>query len=366
MIKTRECKITIKDLVNGFLDNAENGVVSYSGKLNIRPAYQREFVYKKEQRDAVISTVVKGIPLGYMFWKENDNGTFEIIDGQQRTISICQYLTNVFSIDYFSFENLTTSEKKDIENYEIMVCICKGEDKDILDLFQRINNYGEKLSAQELRNAVYTGPWLSDAKIKFSKIGCVAWNIAKTYIKGALNRQEYLETALKWISNNKINEYMNKHCKDEDAEELWEYFKNTIDWIEKTFKVYRTEMLGLNWGELYALHREQKQDPDELESRIAKLMADVCIKNKKGIYKYVLCGETRELEVRCFEDSVKRSKYEQQQGVCPDCLTKGINKKYNIEDMDADHITAWSNGGKTDISNCIMLCKTHNRSKGNS
>ena len=230
--------IKIKDVVSGYVDSAENGVVGYGGKLNIRPAFQREFVYNDNQSKAVIETVIKGFPLNVMYWVENENGNYELLDGQQRTISICQYVNGDFSVNNRYFHNLTQTEKDQILNYELMIYICNGNDKEKLDWFKIINIAGVELTAQELRNAIYTGEWLADAKRYFSKTGCAAYNSANKYLNGSTIRQDYLETTLKWICNKEgvdIEEYMAKHQHDTHATPLWLYFKDVISWTQQFF-----------------------------------------------------------------------------------------------------------------------------------
>ena len=232
-------EITIKDICNGYIDNQENGVVGYGGKLNIRPKYQREFVYDDKKRTAVIETICKNFPLNVMYWVKNEDGTFEVLDGQQRTISFCQYVSGVFSVENRTFHNLTKVEQDAILNYKTMVYFCEGNDKEKLEWFKIINIAGEKLTNQELRNAVYTGGWLSSAKTYFSKNGCVAYRLAKDYVNGSPIRQEFLETAIEWINDGKIEEYMSVNQHAPNANELWLYFSNVINWVKLTFHIYR-------------------------------------------------------------------------------------------------------------------------------
>ena len=360
--------IKIKDLIEGYIDNADNGVVAYSGKLNVRPPYQREFIYKDKQRNAVIDTIRKGFPLNIMYWVKNPDNTYEILDGQQRTISICQYIKKEYSINYQYFHNLTKEEKEQILNYELMVYICEGNDKEKLEWFKTINIAGEKLTEQELRNATYYGKWCTEAKKYFSKRECVAFNLAKQYMAGSTIRQDYLETALKWIAdrdNIEIEEYMAKHQNDTNADDLWLYFRNVISWIETKFKVYRKEMKGIDWGLLYNKYKDLPINSDDIEKEIAALMEDEEVTNKKGIYNYILTKDDRHLNLRKFTDKDKRIKYEEQKGICPYCKQEGKDKVYDISEMEADHIVPWSKGGKTTIDNCQLLCKYHNGKKSN-
>lgn len=350
--------ITIREICQNYLDNQENGVTGYNGLLNIRPKYQREFVYDEVKRNAVIDTINKGFPLNVMYWAKNDDGTFEVLDGQQRTISFCQYVNGDFSINNRAFHNLTQIEKDKILNYECMIYFCEGNDLEKLEWFKIINIAGEKLTEQELRNAVYTGSWLTSAKTKFSKTGCAAYSLAKDYINGNPIRQDYLETALSWINNGNIEEYMSIHQHDPNANELWMYFLNVIEWVKNTFTTYRKEMKGINWGELYNEYGSQTFDTIKLEHEIKKLMEDDDVTRKKGVYHYVLTKKEKYLNIRAFTESQKRITYEKQNGICPMC-----HKHFQFNEMEGDHITPWHLGGKTDIANCQMLCKDCNRRK---
>ena len=351
-------EISIREVTQNYVDNAEDGVVGYNGKLNIRPKYQREFVYDEKQRNAVIDTIRKGFPLNVMYWVKNEDGTYEVLDGQQRTISFCQYINGDFSIENRAFHNLTKTEQDLILDYKLMIYFCEGNDKEKLDWFKIINIAGEKLTDQELRNAVYTGPWLTNAKLHFSKTNCAAYLLAKDYVNGTPIRQEYLETALSWINNGNVEEYMSIHQHDPNANELWTYFRNVIEWVKLTFTNYRKEMKGINWGVLYNQFKNNTYDTDKLEQEIQTLMIDDDVTNKKGIYSYVLTRNEKFLNIRAFTESQKRSAYEKQNGICKNC-----GKHFDIKEMEADHITPWHAGGKTSIDNCQMLCKDCNRRK---
>lgn len=367
-------EITIRDLTQGYVDEDENGVWGYGGKLNIRPQYQREFVYKDKQRDAVIDTVIKKFPLNVMYWSVNEDGTYAIIDGQQRTISICQYIIGDFSIDYdhdvLKFHNLPKDVQDDILNYKLMVYFCKGTESERLQWFETINIAGEELTTQELRNAVYSGPWLSDAKRYFSKKQCVAYKIGGDYMAGVAERQKYLETAIKWISiidypdmkddDKRIKTYMSVHQGDANALKLWSYYQSVITWVEATFVKKRKKwMNGLDWGYLYNEFKDNVYDAKQIEEETKKLMLDDDVTNKKGIYPYLLTRKEKFLSIRAFSDAQRQAAYEQQQGVCPIC-----GGHFELEEMDADHITPWSAGGHTQMENCQMLCKECNRRKG--
>ncbi len=355
-IKLKE--VSVREVVNGYINNDEEGVIGYGGKLNIRPKYQREFVYKDKQRDAVIDTVRRDFPLNVMYWVDNGNDTYEVLDGQQRTISICEYVNGTFSINYQYFHNLEQDEKEQILDYKLMIYFCEGTDKEKLEWFKTINIAGEKLTDQELRNAIYTGEWLTDAKRYFSKNGCVAYGMGGDYLNGSAIRQDYLETTLKWISNDNIEEYMAQHQHDPNANELWLYFQSVINWVKVVFPNYRKEMKGIEWGRLYNTYKDNAYNSAELETKIKALMMDEDVSNKKGIYEYLLDGKEKHLNIREFTPNQKREAYERQEGVCPNC--KG---HFEIQEMEGDHITPWHSGGKTDAQNCQMLCKECNRRK---
>ena len=367
-------KITVREVVEGYRDNDEEGVLGYGGLLNIRPPYQREFVYKDKERDAVIETIFKGFPLNVFYWAVNDDGTFEVLDGQQRTISFCQYHNGDFSLmldgHQKAFHNLTTPEQEEFLSYELMIYFCEGDDRDKLDWFETVNIAGVKLTDQELRNAVYTGPWLSHAKTIFSKTSGPAYGLADKYMNGTPIRQDYLETALKWISEGDIGGYMSTHQHDPNANELWTYFRNVIEWVTATFPTYRSQMKGIQWGPLYDHFKDTLYDTDELEHRTAELMQDPDVTKKKGIYPYLLNGDERLLNIRQFDSNQRREAYERQEGKCFNgvhCVTPSNSdgsRVFEITEMEADHITPWSKGGKTNADNCQMLCLPCNRQKG--
>lgn len=354
-------QIPIREVIEGYKDSDEEGVVAYDYKLDIRPKYQREFVYTGKQRDAVIETIKNGFPLNVMYWMVKENGNFEMLDGQQRTISIGQYVNGDFSLNNRYFHNLTGEEQNQILDYELMIYFCEGTDRERLDWFRIINIAGEKLTDQEIRNAVYTGPWLSDAKLKFSKSNCAAYLLANDggqLVSGSPIRQEYLETTLSWISNGKIEGYMAKHQHDSNADELWEYFQDVISWVRAAFTNYRKEMKGVQWGELYNKFKDKKLNAKKLEDEIKELMQDEDVTRKSGIYPYVLTRQEKHLNIRAFTDKMKREAYERQKGVCVRC-----KKHFELEEMEADHKKPWHEGGKTIAENCQMLCKECNRTK---
>lgn len=351
-------EITVRDLTNGYEDNQENGVVGFGGKLDIRPPYQREFIYKDKQRESVIDTLTKDYPLNVMYWAVRENGVFEVIDGQQRTISISQFVEGDFAYKSRYFHNLQKDEQEQILNYKIMVYLCSGTDSEKLEWFKTINIAGEKLTDQELRNAVYSGSWVSEAKRYFSKNGCAAYGLGSNYLNGTPIRQDYFETTIKWISNDDIEDYMAKQQHEPNANDLWLYFQSVINWVKAVFPKYRKEMKGIQWGFLYNEFKSNKYDHKKLEEEITKLMQDEDVTNKKGIYEYVLSRKERYLNIRAFTDNQKREAYERQKGVCSVCA-----EEYKIEEMEADHITPWHLGGQTNAKNCQMLCKDDNRRK---
>ncbi len=350
-------EITVRDLVEGYQEGDGDSVVGLGGGLDIRPPYQRDFIYKDQQRDAVIGTLRCGFPLNVMYWAVNKGRNYEVIDGQQRTISICRYVACRHSVDGRYYHNLMADEKERILNYKLMVYLCEGTDSEKLGWFRTINISGEKLTEQELRNAVYSGSWVADAKRFFSKAGCGAHAIGRRYLKGVANRQEYLETAIKWKRDN-IEEYMAENQHSPSASDLWLYFQAVVSWVETTFPKYRKEMKGLPWGVFYNAHKDGHFDPVGLEVSIAELMADEDVTSKKGIYAYLLEGKERHLNIRTFFNSQKREAYEGQGGVCPGC-----DGKFDMAGMEADHIIPWHKGGKTSRDNCQMLCRECNRRK---
>ena len=375
-------QISIADLFNGFVNNEEEGVYTYiriDGELiktDIRPPYQREFVYSDDKRNKVIETLSRNLPLGVIYLAKNSDGTMEVIDGQQRIMSICKYLNGDFSVngiaDFLNEKTFdcelykNTAIYKQIMSYNnLLAYIVEGDDDEKLDWFRTINISGEKLTEQELLNANYTGEWLCSAKRKFSKTNCVAFKKGNKLVNGSPIRQDYLETALSWISGGKenIQKYMGDHYQDENAEPLWKYFVEVIEWVEKTF-TYRKEMKGIDWGKLYREYGKVEYNVAELEEKVKALMADDDVNSKKGIYEYVLsnCSKDKErhLSIRKFSDKDKRTAYERQNGICPIC-----GKHHEIDEMEGDHIIPWSKGGKTTIDNLQMLCKKCNREKGN-
>lgn len=362
--------VLVRDLVDGFVDKGEDGVFGYHEKLNIRPPYQREFIYDKKKSEAVIESIMNGFPLNTMYWAVNTDGSFEIIDGQQRTLSICKFVKEKGSIHYQDkyFDNLTDDEQQKILNYELTIYQCSGTPSEKLAWFQIINIAGVELSNQELRNAVYSGSWVSDAKRYFSKSNGPAYRLGKNYLSGSPIRQEYLETAIKWASysdekyrnaKDPIKEYMAQHQHDDNASALWSIFKKIIHWIESVYPVYDKYQKGIDWGELYWKYKDEVYDTDKLQKDAETLLGDYDVTNKKGVFIYLLTHQESVLSIRKFAEEQKKEAYIRQKGICPIC-----GKHYELEEMEGDHIIPWSKGGRTVVENLQMLCKNCNRMKG--
>jgi hypothetical protein len=356
-------EVTIRELTNGYTSDEDKGVRGYNELLDIRPPYQREFIYNEKQRDAVINTIVNDFPLNVMYWSVCEDGSFELIDGQQRTLSICQYVNGDFAYMMRYFGNLKEDEKEQILNYPLMVYVCTGTESQKLKWFETINIAGEKLTPQELRNAVYSGTWVTDAKKYFSKNGCPAYKIGNKYLNGSSIRQEYLETAIGWLAGGNSKEvielFMGQHQKDQNALALWTYFQSVITWVEGTFTNYRNPMKGVDWGFLYNKYKDNVYNTAEIETETAKLIKDDDVTKKGGIYPYILTREESYLSIRAFTPNQKQEAFEKQNGICPKC-----GKKCTFEEMEGDHIKPWIEGGKTLIDNLQMLCKDCNRRKG--
>lgn len=366
-MKIERRKITIGELVEGYRDDSdgEGGVVGYSGQLDIRPPYQREYVYSGRQRDDVIRSVLAGFPLNVMYWAKRPDGRYEVLDGQQRTISISQYVSGDFSIDGLYYSNQPDDVQGRIDGYELTIYLCDGDTSEKLDWFRIVNIAGEKLLDQELRNAVYAGPWVSDAKRYFSRPACAAKDISDAYLKGSPIRQDLLETAIKWASGGDIENYMGRNQHEESADELWAHFQAVIGWVAATFPKKRAIMQGVDWGTLYAQHRNETLDPDALEHEIGQLLSlkkpgrESVIQRLPGVYPYVLDGDERHLNLRSFTKAQKNAAYERQGGKC-----EGCGKEFEIRQMEGDHKKPWEDGGLTTDDNLQMLCKECNRRKG--
>lgn len=365
-------EITVGELVEGYEDNEELGVRGYGGRLDIRPAYQREFIYKEQQRNAVVNTVMNGFPLNVMYWAVRDGGQevpYEVLDGQQRTISLCQYAMGDFSFKGKYFANLTDDEKERFLAYRLMIYLCSGTDSEKLDWFKTINISGEKLTAQELRNAVYAGEFTADAKRYFSKNGCAAYQIGKALVNGVPIRQDYLETAIKWkcLAEGKkdddaaICNYMGLHQHDANAVPLWNHFRTVVNWAESYFTIKGREKVvkGIDWGRLYCEYGDKPLDRDAMDAEIHRLIMDSEVQKKSGIIPYVLSGDERMLGLRAFPDDIKMAVYERQNHRCNIC-----GKEFDYSEMEGDHIKPWREGGRTVEENCQMLCRDCNRKKG--
>ena len=387
MQTTLRTDITIADICKGFVYNEleGKGLFGLSGRLTIQPEYQRNYIYADGKRDvAVIDSILKGYPLGLIYFNKVGDDRYEVLDGQQRITSFGRYVTGKFAIkingmeQYFS--GLPTDMQEKILQTKLTIYICEGEESEIKAWFKTINIAGVPLNAQELRNAIYSGPFVTAAKAEFSNSQNANLQKWSAYVKGVANRQEILECALEWVATAKgtdIDKYMSSHRNESNINELKTYFNSVIDWIDSVFLDVYGEMRGLEWGRLYECYHHQPYNPAQVQSRVSALYADDWVK-KSGIFEYVLGGEQDKklLEIRIFDEKVKKAKYAQQtqaaeaQGVsnCPLCAC-GTNANrtriYKYKEMDADHVAAWSRGGATDISNCEMLCQTHNRAKGN-
>lgn len=363
--------VRVRDLHAGYLNAGYDGVVGYGGLLDIRPKFQREFVYDNARQQAVITTILSGFPLNVMYWSKRTDPVaaheaFEMLDGQQRTMSICEYLEGSFSVSVNgspkNFDNLSTTDQNRVLDYELMVYHCEGNEDEQLAWFEVINIAGLTLKPQELRNAVYTGPWLTDAKRYFSRENQGAHKLAKDYVvAGEVNRQDLLQKALEWRAgkgDQPIKSYMNTHRRDANASALWTSFKSVIDWAKLTFPVRRKELRSVPWHVLYEEHGQSLLDVAGLEEEIKALMSDDEVQKKSGIYSYVLTGDERVLGLRTFTANQRREAYERQSGICPQC-----GKHFELEEMDGDHILPWVKGGKTTSDNCQMLCIRDNRSR---
>ena len=378
--------ITIEKLCEGFVYNEfeEKGLFGLNGSLVIQPEYQRNYIYNDGKKDvAVINSLLSGYPIGLIYFNKNGD-KYEVLDGQQRITSIGRFITNKFAVKVNGYERNFDSLDKDIQDKllqtTLTIYICEGTEKEIKDWFQTINIVGVPLNEQELLNAVYSGPFVNMCREEFSNSQNSNIQKWECYISGNVKRQDFLHTALEWVSKGNISDYMARHRTDDNINELKVYFNSVIDWLNSTFKTVDSTMCGLEWGRIYEQYHNNSYDINKLDERITELLSDWQITDKKGIYEFVLSGEVLEkkhlLNIRLFDKSVIKTVYNLQTAAaikngisnCPMCTAaEGSNKTrvYKENEMDADHATAWSKGGATDISNCVMLCKTHNRSKGN-
>ncbi len=388
METTLRTEITVKEICDGFVysELEGKGLFGLSGKLTIQPEYQRNYIYASDggkREVAVIESILKGYPLGLIYFNKVNDNNFEVLDGQQRITSIGRFVTNKFAIKDENgneqlFGGFAEDKKNKILNTKLLIYECEGTESEIKEWFRTINIVGVPLNSQELLNAVYSGPFVTLAKEEFSN--SKNSNIQKwsAYISGSANRQDFLERALQWVSKDNVSEYMSRHRFDTSITELKDYFTSVIDWVSTVFTDVESEMKGLEWGRLYETYRKQPYNSKTVSDEVRKLYGDPYVKNRRGIFEYILGGstDTKLLEVRVFDDAVKKSVYTKQTAEaekksvsnCPLCaLGHDSNKTkiWKLAEMDADHVTAWSKGGATDTKNCQMLCKSHNRAKGN-
>ncbi len=386
MKTTLRTNITVKDICEGFVYNEleGKGLFGLSGKLTIQPEYQRNYIYADGQRDvAVIDSLLKGYPLGLIYFVKINDNEFEVLDGQQRITSFGRYVTEKFAIKDENgmeqyFDGIAADKQKKILETKLTIYECEGEESEIKEWFKTINIAGVPLSEQELNNAIYSGPFVTLGKAEFSNSQNANIHKWSSYIKGSVNRQHFLERALDWVSKGNITDYMSSHRNDDNINELKNYFNSVIDWVSGVFTDVESEMCGLEWGRLYEAHHKKGYDSKKVSVQMKELYGDPYVKNRKGVFEYILGGlkDKKLLNVRVFDEATKKSVYATQ---TKKSETKGISnctlcaigpdsnktKIWNLTDMDADHVTAWSKGGATDVKNCQMLCKTHNRAKGN-
>jgi len=386
MITTLKTNITIRDIVDGFVYNEleGKGLFGLSGKLTIQPEYQRSYIYNDGKKDvAVIDSILKGYPIGVLYFNKVDDNKFEVLDGQQRITSVGRFVTGKFAVrdsngneQYYS--GMAETQRETIMNTPLLIYFCEGEEPEIKDWFRTINIAGVALTQQEILNAVYSGPFVTVAKEEFSNSqnsNIQKWN---AYIAGDVKRQAYLECALDWASHGAIDNYMSKHRHDQDINDLKAYFNTIIDWISGVFTDVESEMKGLDWGGLYERYREKTYNPMEVSAEVRKLLGDFEVKDRRGVFEYILGGsvDTKLLSVRIFDEPTKKIVYIKQtdaagaksESNCPLCAIghdANRDRIWNLTEMDADHVAAWSKGGATSVENCQMLCKTHNRAKGN-
>lgn len=388
-MKTTLKQYTVKEICEGFIynDYENKGLYGLSGKLKIQPEYQRNYIYADGQKDvAVIDSILKGYPLGLIYFNKLSEKELEVLDGQQRITSIGRFVTEKFAIKDSNgieqyFTGLAEDLQKKINETKLLVYECEGEESEIKDWFKTINIVGVALNDQEKYNAIYSGTFVTKAKEYFSNSHNTSIQKWSVYINGSALRQDFLYTALMWISAHKsmnIEQYMSKHRTEENIEEMQVYFDSVINWVDGTFKGVVSEMKGLEWNRIYEEYHKNPYDKEMVWKRITELLADDFVTNRKGVFEYVLGGETDKslLNIRIFDERTKKAKYQQQtndaekkgESNCPLCAlsdTVNKNKIWKLSEMDADHVSAWSKGGSSDISNCQMLCKTHNRAKGN-
>lgn len=389
MNTTLRTDITIKEICEGFVYNQHEGkgLFGLSGKLTIQPEYQRNYIYAEEKREAsVIESILKGYPIGLIYFNKVDNNRFEILDGQQRITSIGRFLTLKFTIkdengNPQKFDGLAADKRAKIEKAKLLIYECEGTETEIMRWFETINIAGIPLNEQEKNNAVYFGPFVTLCKAEFSNSQNANIQKWKSYINGKVHRQDFLHTALDWVSSSQnisIGEYMTSHRRDTNINELKNYFNSVIDWVSNVFSDVEREMCGIEWGRLYETYHSKAYDHQKVSKQVQELYGDPYVKNRKGVFEYILGGsiDTKLLDIRVFDEATKKSVYKIQTNLavtkgesnCPLCAIGNNSNKtkiWSLSEMDADHVTAWSKGGATDIKNCQMLCKTHNRAKGN-
>ena len=372
MMTIKQISVTVGEITQGYVNNEEQGVRGYNGLLDIRPPYQREFIYNDKEQQAVINTVLKGYPLNVMYWvRRNDDAEcpFEVMDGQQRTLALCEYVAGKFSFEFKNFFNQPPDIQKRIMDYELTVYVCEGEHSEKLEWFKTINIAGKPLNEQEILNAIYAGPFVSDAKRHFSKSNCGAYKLGNDLVNGVPIRQEFLKRALEWMANHEKREgkaqsavgYMAQHQHDPNANNLWTYFQNVLNWAITNFdmKKFKKIMKGLDWALYYDKYHDKTLDTVAIAQQISTLMRDSEIQKPNGIIPYVLTGDERHLDLRAFPEDIKLAMWEQQGHICPLC-----GKEFDLEFMEGDHIKPWREGGRTVIENCQMLCRDCNRHKG--
>ncbi len=387
MITTLRTTLTVADICNGFVYNQleGKGLFGLGGKLTIQPEYQRNYIYAEgggEREQAVIHSLLKGYPLGLIYFNKVAADKFEVLDGQQRITSIGRFVTNKFAImdgpNPQNFDSLPADQQARIKDAKLLIYECEGTETEIKQWFETINIAGVPLKTQELLNAIYSGPFVTKAKEEFSNSQNASIQKWRAYIKGSANRQDYLERALDWVSKGDIGGYMSAHRNDTNINELKTYFNSVIDWASTVFTDVLPEMRGLEWGRLYEEYHGQSYDPQAMSDAVQKLASDECVTNRKGIFEYLLGASTDKklLAVRVFDPKTKKVAYTKQtqdaqdkgKSNCPLCsIGENANKSriYKLDEMDADHVSAWSKGGDSSAKNCELLCITHNRAKGN-
>jgi 5-methylcytosine-specific restriction endonuclease McrA len=386
MKTTLKTNITVKDICDGFVYNEleGKGLFGLSGKLTIQPEYQRNYIYAEEGKEAaVVESILKGYPLGLIYFHKVNDHTFEVLDGQQRITSIGRFVNDKFAIKdgngmEQNFSGMAKDKKTKVWETKLLIYECEGEESEIKDWFKTINIVGVPLRNQELLNAVYSGSFVTLAREEFSNRQNANIQKWSAYVSGSANRQDFLERAFDWVSKGNIEGYMSLHRHDKNINELKTYFNSVIDWTSSVFTDVESEMRGLEWGRLYEVYHKKSYDPKKVSNEVQKLYGDPYVKNRRGVFEFVLGGlvDTKLLDVRVFDEATKKSVYKEQtakaekkkESNCPLCaLGHDANKDkiWSLSEMDADHVSAWSKGGKTLAKNCQMLCKTHNRAKGN-